>query len=778
MLKTNFNATLLIIAYLPFYILFSPHLKGQNYKDVTKSVDIRVCDLLNRMTLEEKIAQLKSTHAANPKLTNSFFRDSLLIDSLYGKGIGMVNPAFDETMEQTIERRNNLQAYLINKTRLGIPAIFIDEAHHGLTQRNVDVFPNGLGLASSWDSSLLRCIFDYVARQASSRGTNLVLAPVVDVARDARWGRTGECFGEDPFLNGVLGAVVVKGFQGTGDGFITPKHVGATLKHFTGHGQPEGGNNTGPANFSERALREIHMQPFKYIIQNSMPSCIMASYSEIDEIPSHANKWLLTTILRREWNYKGLVVSDWFGIDQLRDKHHIAGDLKEAALKAFQAGVDVDLPNGINYSNLIQLVKEGRVPIKAIDEAVTIVLRVKFQMGLFEWQPIALDSATLFDKNKEGRELALKAAERSMILLKNKSNLLPISMNQFNKIAVIGPFGSINLLGDYSGVPSRNVSILEGIKNKVGGSVKVYYAQGCRVTLNADSISQNNYQFIDLPKFPNAEDNRKLIAEAVELAQKSDFIVLAVGENEQFSREAWKDHPGDMTDLNLQSNQEDLVRAIAATDKPYIIYLVHGRPLSINWIAENAPAIVDGWYCGEEAGNAFANILFGNVNPSGKLTMTIPRSVGQLPIYYSSSPSTHYYEYVTEKNTPLYPFGFGLSYTSFSYSDPIVSWRADSKTGRVVVKVKNIGDRSGDEIVQFYIGQKTGNSVVRPIKELKGFKRISLSAGEEREVSFDFNSDVLRHFTSDMKFKFEGGNYEIFVGTSSKTAHSVIMKID
>jgi len=740
----------------------------QPYKDPKLPVEQRVKDLLGRMTLEEKVAQLQSTHAGRPKLTDEFFANTKKIDSMYGNGGGMINPAFDETMEQTIERRNKLQNYLRTKTRLGIPIIFIDEAHHGLVQRNADVFPHGIGLAASWDTSLLTTIYDYIARQSSTRGTSLVLSPVVDVTRDPRWGRTGETYGEDPFLCGIFGAAVVKGYQGSVTGKVAPHHVAATLKHFTGHGQPESGNNTGPANYSERALREFHMEPFRMIVKNARPACIMASYNEVAEIPSHANKWLLTTVLRNEWNYKGIVVSDWFGIDQLKQKHQFAADLKEATLKAIQAGVNIDLPYGINYVHLIALVKEGKVGMNVIDAAVSNVLRLKFEIGLFERKEIDVNEALAYNKKTEGRTLALKMAEESMILLKNKDNTLPIEKGKYKNIAVIGPFGKINLLGDYSGQPSRNVSILQGLKNK---GVNVSFAQGVKITANGDSISQNNYQFIDSVKFVSKEENQNLINEAVELAKRSDFIILAVGENEQFSREAWNNHPGDMIDLNLQSQQEELVKAIHALGKPYVVYLMHGRPLAINWIAQNAPAIVDGWYCGMEAGNAFANILFGDVNPSGKLTISIPRSVGQIPVNYNGKPTSRYYDYVTEKNTPLYPFGHGLSYTSFWYEPPSLQGRT------VSVTVSNTGTRTGEEIVQLFIHQKSGNTVVRPVKELKGFKKIELNPGESKTVQFTLTDELLKHWTASMQFKVEPGEYEIMVGPNSQELQKLTLTV-
>lgn len=739
------------------------NLFSQTYKISKKPIEIRVNDLLKLMTVEEKVAQLQSTHASRPRLDDKLFNNKKKMDSIYANGVGMINPAFDETMEETIYHRNRLQDYLRNHTRLGIPVIFLDEAHHGLVQKDVDVFPHGLGIASSWDTDLMRKIYSSVAGQASSRGTNMVLSPVVDVVRDPRWGRSGECWGEDPFLNGMIGGAVVQGLQGSTTGKIMPGHVAATLKHFTGHGQPESGNNTGPANYSIRALREYHMEPFRLTINNAKPAGVMASYNEVDEIPAHANRWLLNDVLRKEWGFRGIVTSDWFAIDQLRDKHKFAFDLKDAALKAFNAGVTIDLPYGLNYVNLVALVKEGKIPMKAIDEAVSYVLRLKFEMGLFDRKPIDVNEALAYNKRTEGRELALKAAEESMILLKNDNHTLPIKKDQYKKIAVIGPFGKMNLLGDYSGVPANNANIYQALKNR---GVQVSFAQGVRFSVNGDTVSQNNYQFIDELKLPDIDENKKLISEAVELAKQSDFIVLAVGENEQFSREAWDKHFGDMTTLDLQSQQEELVKEVAALGKPYVVYLMHGRPLSINWIAENAPAIVDGWYTGEESGTAFVKILFGEVNPSGKLTISVPRSVGQIPITYNGRPTSRYYEYATEKKTPLYPFGFGLSYTSYSYGLPSVSGN------KLSVTVTNTGKVAGDEIVQFYVRAENA-SVVQPVKALKGFSRISLAAGESRTVEFLITKDLLSYYGIDMKRAAEPGNYSLMVGPSSEQVQKV-----
>lgn len=768
------------------------------YKDARQPVAKRVSDLLSRMTLEEKVAQLQTMHAGRPRLDDKLFNNTAKLDSLYRNGMGMINPAFDEAMETTISARNRLQDYMVNRTRLGIPIIFIDEAHHGLVQRQVDVFPHGIGLSCSWDPALLEKIYTHAAKQARVRGTSLVLAPVLDVCRDPRWGRTGETLGEDPYLSGMLGSAIVRGFQGSSNGTIAPGHVAATLKHFSGHGQSESGSNQAPANYSLRVIREAHLEPFRLVVKNANPAGIMASYNEIDGIPSHANKWLLKDILRKEWNYNGVVVSDWFGIDQLWNKHFIAADQKAAALKAFRAGITTDLPYGVNYRHLGALVKENKISVKSLDSAVARILELKFRLGLFEQSPVIdVEKAKQNAANTEGRQLALKIAEESMVLLKNApfgtaaNNLLPLKKEQYKKIAVIGPMAAVNYLGDYSGLPSKNVSILEGIKNKAAGA-EVLYAKGCRITVNGDTVSQNNYQYIDTIIFPSKEENEQLIAEAVKTAQQAGVVVLAIGENEQLSREAWgPNHFGDMADLRLQSQQEDLVKAIVATGKPVIIYLMHGRPLAIPWVAQNVSAIVDGWFMGEEAGNAFANILFGETNPSGKLTITYPKSTGQVPVFYNHKPSARFFSYVAEDKTPLFPFGHGLSYTTFNYSKPrIVLPAAPKKTGlasvspgstgeiygTVEVDVTNNGSMKGDEIVQLYIHQKI-SSVTRPVKELKDFARITLEPGQTKTVSFVIDASKLAFWNADMQFAVEDGVFECLVGRSSADLQKAELKV-
>lgn len=739
------------------------------YKNKLLPVDERVKDLLSRMTLEEKVQQLITIHPQKPLLDKAVLDNPEKMAILFKNGIGMVNPEFSLTLEETLYMRKKLQDYLINKSRLGIPVIFIDEGHHGLMAKGANVYPQAIGLSASWDLSLIEEVYSNIAREANARGTRLFLTPVVDLAREPRWGRIGETTGEDPYLTGKIGAAMVKGFQGSSNGTIAKGHVAATLKHFAAYGQPEGGNNQGPSNYSMRELRGTHLETFHSIIENAKPACIMASYNEIDGIPSHINKWLLTDVLRKEWNFKGVVVSDWWGIDQLWNKQFVAKDAKEAALKAFKAGVTCDLPYGDNYRYLSALVKEKKISMQEIDAAVSRVLRLKFMLGLFDDFSIEADKIDSVSHDPYLRRLSKIAAEESMVLLKNDNNTLPIRTDQYKKIAVIGPCAATNYLGDYSGVPFRNVSLLEGIKNKVGNRSEILYSPGCRITANGDTISMNNYQFIDKVIFPDKDENRKLIDKAVRVARKADFIIVAVGENEQLSRESWADHVGDDVTLDLLSDQNDLVQALSALKKPMVVYLMHARPLSINWIANNVPAIIDGTYMGQEAGNAFADILFGDVSPSGKLTVTWPKSVGQLPMYYNHKPGAQYFNYVSENAKPLFVFGFGLSYTNFIYSNLRLSDKEMKQSDAILVKVDvtNSGKMKADEIVQLYIHDKVG-SVTRPVKELKDFTRITLEPGETRTVTFKIDVPRLKFWNAEMKYVAEPGDFEVMVGRSSE----------
>jgi beta-glucosidase len=745
---------------------------SQEHKNHQLPVAIRVKTLLSKMTVNEKVAQLKSTFSARPHIDARFLADPHKMDSLFKNGIGMINPDFTNTPEEAVANRNAIQTYLRTKTRLGIPTIFVDEAHHGLLGMKADIFPSSIGLACSWDTLLTTQIYTYIAAQASSRGTNLVLAPVIDPTRDPRWGRTGETFGEDPYLCGLMGSAAVRGFQGSSNGTIALNHVASTLKHFTGHGQSESGVNQAVADISENTLRAIHMEPFRIAINHVNPAAIMPAYLDIDGVPAHANHWLLTDVLRKEWGYKGILVSDWWAIDQLYQKHLVAVDRKEAALQAFHAGVTVDEPDGKNYENLVALVKEGKIKIADLDKAVGYVLTLKFNLGFFEKQPeISIGNANRHIGHSDGRKLALQAAEKSMVLLKNRNNILPLKKDAYKKIAIIGPCAAVNYLGDYSGTTLHNVSLLEGIKNKLKGTnTEVVYAKGVDMAMHDDTISLNTNTNAALGTLPNPEANKRKIDSAVAIAKDADIIICAVGQNQQFSQEAGIGNPGDMSTLDLLSQQDDLVKALLNTGKPVIVYLTHGRALSINYIDKHANAILDGWYTGQESGNAAANIIFGDVNPSGKLTITIPRSVGQIPINYDHKPSAHFFPYVTEANTPLYAFGYGLSYTTYTYSKPTLSGN------KLSIVITNTGKVAGDEIVQLYVHPKVA-SVTQPVKALKGFKRISLKAGESQTVSFTITNDLLAYYNHQMKRVAEPGVYELMVGPNSNSIQTTIYTI-
>jgi beta-glucosidase len=587
------------------------------------------------------------------------------------------------------------------------------------------------------------------------------LAPVLDLARDPRWGRTEETYGEDPYLVSHLGIAAITGYQGTGPG-IDKAHVMATAKHFAVHGQPEGGTNVGPANYSERTIREYWLKPFEAAVKQAHVATVMPSYNEIDGIPSHSNKHLLLDILRQEWGFQGLVTSDYFGPTELRTVHHIVASEDEAGRLAFESGVDVELPFNQAYGSLVEQVNAGKVAEADVDRSTARVLRAKFATGLFDDPYVSPDYAEKITNSPEHQQLALKAAHEAIILLKNQNNLLPLPKNKYKRIAVIGPNAAGLHLGGYSNQPGRGVSLLAGIRNKVGSSAEIFYAVGCKITesdpdWNADKVVLGDPVL-----------NAQRIDEAVKVAQKAEVVILALGGNEQTSREAWAvNHPGDRDNLDLLGNQDDLVKAILATGKPTIVFLQHGRPNSINYIAEHVPAILDGWYLGQEGGTAIADVFFGDYNPAGRLPITVPRSAGQLPDYYYQKPSAKR-EYLGSTVLPLFPFGWGLSYSTFKYANLRATPDSIGPQGRTTVsaEVVNSGAVRGDEVVQLYIRDEV-SSVTRPIKELRGFRRITLNPGEAKTVEFSLGPDELSFLNGDMHRVVEPGAFTIMVGGNS-----------
>ncbi len=742
-------------------------LKDAPYKNAALPVTERVKDLLSRMTIEEKVAQLMGIwNGGVEDFKEDFFSDPARMKEVLGNGCHSIHPA-PYPIKETVDIRNRIQKYLMEETRLGIPTLFVDEGQHGMMRPNATVFPQAIGLACSWDPELFEKVYSIVAHEMRSRGTHHALTPVIDVCREPRWGRVEETYGEDPYLNGVLSCAAVKGLQGTTNGKVAENHVAATLKHLVGHGESEGGQNQGPANYSMRVLRDYHMPPFKMCIDKVKPVSVMPSYNEVDGVPSHANKWLIKDLLRNEWGFEGLVVSDYYAVDQLYQKHCVAADGKEAAMIAFNTGIQYELPQGNLYKYLPELLKEGKIRLEDIDTAVAQVLKLKFELGLFENPYVSADDAIAVSKKPEYKNVALKAAHESIVLLKN-DNLLPLPKDKYKKIAVIGPCAKDVFFGGYAGEPYEKVSLLDGIKNKVGNKAEVLFAQGCKLTTNT-TTSYFNWKYDEIV-FASRDENLKLIKEAVEVAKKADIIILAIGENEHLCREAWaKTHLGDNMTLDLFGEQNELADAMLGLGKPVVVYLMNGRPLSVNKLAKEAPAIIEGWYMGQETGTAAADIIFGDVNPSGKLTITVPKSAGQLPMYYNHKPSAQFHDYLSQDIQPLFYFGFGLSYTQFAYNNLQLEKETikQNETVNVTVEVTNTGKMAGDEIVQLYIRDKV-STVTRPVKELKAFRRISLNPGEKKKITLTITPEQLAYHNIDMKFAVEPGEFEIMVGGSSR----------
>jgi beta-glucosidase len=740
------------------------------YRNPKLPVEQRLEDLLSRMTLEEKVAQLQGVWENQQfmKTPESRFVDdkgAFLPDHaalLLKDGIGeMSRPSEGRGPREMAEFTNTMQKWIKENTRLGIPVLFHDECLHGHVAQKGTSYPAAIGIASTWNPDLVREVFTATAAEARARGAQECLAPVLDLARDPRWGRTEETYGEDPYLVSRIGVAAISGFQGVGP-FIDKAHVLATAKHFAVHGQPEGGTNVAPGNYSERVIREYWLKPFEAAVKEGRVQSVMPSYNEIDGIPSHSNKHLLIDILRHEWGFNGVLVSDYFGVTELIRIHHIVGTKEAAAKLALESGVDIELPFPDAYPSLIEQVKEGSVAEASINRAASYLLREKFLAGLFDDPFVDPEYAERITNNADHQKLALQAARETTILLKNQDHLLPLDASKYKHIAVIGPNAADVHLGGYSDKPGRGVSILQGIKNRIGSGAEVLYAEGTKITETSPDWNADKVILGD------PELNAKRIAEAFKTAQKADLIVLVLGDNEQTSREAWApEHKGDRDDLTLLGNQDDLAKAMLATHKPVVVILLHGRPNAVTYLAENVPAILDGWYLGQEGGTAAAEVLFGDYNPGGKLPITVPRSVGQLPDYYYQKPSAKR-EYLGSTTQPLYPFGWGLSYSTFKYDNLHVTPDTIRPEGmaHVSVTVTNTSKVRGDEVVQLYIRDEI-SSVTRPVKELRGFRRISLEPGQTKTVEFALGFDELSFLNRDMHRVVEPGTFKIMVGGNS-----------
>ena len=735
------------------------------YKDKDAPIENRVADLLRRMTVEEKIAQTLAVWSM-VGTEGAFSPDSAKKYAFHGLG-ALHRRFFEQNYEEAIDELNRIQHYFIENTRLGIPVLINSEGLHGLVAKNATVYPMAIGLASSWNLKLFDEVYSTVALEARALGIQHLFSPNLDIVRDPRWGRTDENFSEDPYLTSQLGVACIKALQGSGDK-IDDRHVVATAKHFAVHGQPENGINQAPANISVREIYSMFLPPFEAAVKEANVRFIMASYNEIDGIPVHKSKWLLRDVLRKELGFNGVVISDYFGIEQLYTKHLVAKDREEAASLALVAGVDMDLcePPHIAFPTLVEKIKEQKVSEALLNESVKKILRIKFELGLFDNPYVDHQKANDIINNEKHQKLALRAAHESMVLLKNDNRTLPLDKNKLRKIAVIGPNASVLHLGNYAGTNQKATTVLEGIEKEFGKE-NVKYAQGCYLPKTMPNGKVAAY---------SRAENLNLIKEAVNIAKTCDVIILAIGDNADLCQEL-DGRTGDIATLDLTGEQDELTKALYETGKPVIALLFNGRPVSINYIEEQIPAIIECWHPGEATGTAVADILFGKVNPSGKLTMTFPVSVGHIPSYYNRKPSSPV-KYVLHDKKYLYPFGYGLSYTTFEYKNLAInpSIIKPGETATVSIDVTNTGEMTGDEIVQLYIRDLLA-SVTRPVKELKGFERISLNPGETKTVKFTLSPDKLEFYNDEMKKVIEPGIIDIMVGCSSVNLATVKLEV-
>ncbi|TXG39532.1 beta-xylosidase [Seonamhaeicola maritimus] len=649
--------------------------------------------------------------------------------------------------------------------RLGIPFMKYGEALHGLWlvldyYGNTTVYPQAVACASTWEPELIKKMASQTALEARALGVTHCYSPNLDVyAGDARYGRVEESYGEDPYLVSRMGVAFIQGLQGTGDEQFDENHVIATAKHFVGYPENRRGINGGFSDMSERRLREVYLPSFEAAVKEAQVGSVMPGHQDYNGIPCHMNTWLLKDILRDELGFDGFIVSDNNDVGRIETMHFISETRTKAAILGLKAGVDMDLVIGKNvelatyHANVLKdTVMQDPSLMPYIDKATSRILTAKYKLGLFDTEQKEIDEETVNAGREEHREFALEIAEKSTIMLKNDNNLLPIDLSKIKSLAVIGPNahekrpkkGTYKLLGGYSGLPPYYVSILDGLKNKVGDKVKINYAKGCDI----NSFSKEGF------------------SEAVSAAKKSDAVVLVVGSSHKTCGEG-----GDRSDLDLYGVQNELVEAIHKTGKPVIVVLVNGRPLSINYIAENIPSVLETWYGGMRAGDAVANVIFGDVNPGGKLTMSFPRSVGQVPVTYLERPDfigSGKGKYRFSDKSPLFPFGYGLSYTTFKISGPKLKNTSIDINGTttVSVDVTNTGEREGDEVVQLYVRDDFA-SVGRYLKMLKGFKRITLKPGETKTVSFDLGFEELNVLNQEMKKVVEPGTFTISVGNSS-----------
>lgn len=759
----HFSITLLFLFFLSL-------LNAQKYKDARFDPTQRTLDLLSRMTLEEKVGQMLcplgwemyERHGAEISHSAKFeqFVKERHIGMLWA--VYRADPWTRKTIENGLNPQmaakagNALQRYIIKNTRLGIPIFLAEEAPHGHMAIGATVFPSGLGMASTWNPTLIEATGKVISKEIRLQGGHIGYGPILDLTRDPRWSRVEETFGEDPALSAALGAAMVRG-SGGGD-LSLPYSVISTLKHFLAYGIPEGGHNGNSAIVGMRDLHENFLPPFEAAVKAGALS-VMTSYNSIDGIPCTANGYLHNDVLRQQWNFRGFVVSDLGSIEGLRGSHFVAENMQDAAVLATNAGVDSDL-GGEAYRNLVKAVQEGRIAESLIDTAVFRILKLKFEMGLFENPYVDPKKASQNIRTPEHIAQARKVAQQSVVLLKN-DGILPLKKDI--KVAVIGPNADnrYNMLGDYT-APQEDFNVktvLEGVKSKMKESC-VQYVRGCAIR---DTIIHD-------------------IDKAVAAARQADVAIVVVGGSsardfktkyiETGAAVASNDNVSDMESgegydratLDLLGKQLDLLKAVKATGKPMVVVYIQGRPLNMNWATANADALLTAWYPGQEGGNAIADVIFGDYNPAGRLPISIPRHEGQIPVYYNKkNPQGH--DYVEMPSAPLYSFGYGLSFSSFEYSD-IQVLPKDGQSYEVAVNVKNVGSYDGDEVVQLYLRDEFA-STVQPVRQLKHFERIFLKKDESKTIRFTLTADDLSVLNTKMERVVEPGSFLIMVGASS-----------
>ena len=743
------------------------------YKNAKAPIEDRVNDLLGRMTVNEKVGQLLCP-LGWPMYTKSDKGKVGISDTYINRMTQMPIGSFwavlraDPWTQKTLttglnpksaaEALNALQKYAVEKTRLGIPILFAEEAPHGHMAIGATVFPTALSQASTFDEELIQKMGEAIGLEVRAQGAHVGYGPVLDIAREPRWSRMEETFGEDPVLTGILGTAMVKGMQG--QDYKDGKHVYSTLKHFAAYGIPEGGLNGEQANVGQRTLFSELLPQFKRAVKAGVAS-IMTSYNSIDGVPCTANKYLLTDVLRNQWGFKGAVFSDLQSIEGIASTHHVAEDWGEAGVLALKAGVDFDLEGNSYGPNLEKKLQEGKITMEDLDRAVRNVLRLKFQMGLFENPYVDPNVAAKVVRSKEHKELARQVAREGVVLLKN-DGLLPLSKN-LKRVAVIGPNADMmyNQLGDYTAPQDRKelTTVLDGVKNLLP-KAQVTYVKGCAVR----------------------DTTQSQIKEAVAAAKAADVTILVVGGSSARDFETTYLSTGaaivnknaiadmecgegyDRADLHLMGDQEKLMKALLDSGVKSVVVYIQGRPLNMNLASEQANALLTAWYPGEQGGQAIADVLFGDYNPAGRLPVGIPRNVGQLPVHYSKHPS---HNYVDSSADPLFSFGYGLSYTKFEYSDlQLVPGNGMDVYQTVKCTVKNVGNVDGDEVVQLYINDVVAS--VEPLhKALKGFKRIHLKAGESKEISFNLGFEELSLYNMQMQQVVEPGKFKVMIGAAS-----------